>query len=62
MAESKRVSYFTVENYRDSQRPLNQKFHLRWRHGNGSQRDFYAAKGAQPQIVPGIIPREKTAS
>ena len=42
----------TVENYRDFKDLLNQKnFYPCWCHGNGSQRDFYVAKGAQPQIV-----------
>ena len=43
----------TVENYRDFKRPSKSKnFYPCWCHGNGSQRDFYVAKGApQPQIV-----------
>ena len=43
----------TVDNYRDFKDLLNKKnFYCCWCNGNGSQCDFYVAKGAQPQILP----------
>ena len=41
----------SVENYRDFSDFLNQKSLLLLVHGNGSQRDFYVAKGAQPELA-----------
>ena len=38
----------SVENYRDFSDFLNQKSHSCWSNGNGPQRDFYVAKGANP--------------
>ena len=42
----------SVENYRDFSDFLKPKnLYCCWCNGNGSQRDFYVAKGAQPELA-----------